>query len=172
MGIDEKEYQPSDMNRIDIKYGSLFPWPFQFIAAIILIMALLLIVETPLVGGVLIIVSGFILSGYEGTIIDKASKCYQEYKSFLFIKTGEKIKYQAIEKIFINTSKMRQQFYTAHTTKSSIFENLEFNGFLKFENGTKIQLLRKSKKADLTKQLKEIAAFLQVPLEDNTPVKP
>jgi hypothetical protein len=58
--------------------------------------------------------------------------------------------------------------YTAHTTHGSVYENVDFNGFLKFNDGTKIQLLRKRRKADLLKALENIATFLDVPLEDNT----
>ena len=60
--------------------------------------------------------------------------------------------------------------YTVHTNHSSIFETLEFNGFLKFSNGEKVQLLRKRKKSDLIKELKKVATFLNVAIEDNTVV--
>ena len=87
------------------------------------------------------------------------------------MKSGDKKKYSGIEKIFVSTSKTkRQEFYTVHTNHSSIFENLEFNGFLKFNNGEKIQLLRKRKKSELIKELKRVATFLNVPIEDNTVV--
>lgn len=155
-------------NKIDIKYGRLFPWPFLLLAVILLVVGLSLIVEKTMVSGMLIVVGGFILSGYEGTDIDTVGKTYREYKSFFFLKTGERIRYARIEKIFISTSKTKQQLYTAHTTKSSIFENIEFNGFIKFDDGAKVQLLRNRKKADLLKALEKISAFLRVSVEDNT----
>jgi hypothetical protein len=116
------------------------------------------------------LIGGFILSGSEGTEINRAEKSYLDYKSFFFIKSGNKKKYGDIEKIFVSTSKMKQQLYTAHTNHSSTFENLEFNGFLKFSNGEKVQLLRKRKKSDLIKELKRVGTFLNVPVEDNTVV--
>jgi hypothetical protein len=155
-------------SRVDIKYASLFPLPFRFIAFLILLFALALIMDRTVLAIVLLIVSGFVLTGSEGTEIDIAENTYREYKSFFFIKSGPMLKYSGIEKIFVNTTKTKQEFYTAHTTKSSVFENVEFNGFLKFDNGTKIHLLRKRKKTDLVKALEKISTMLKVPLEDNT----
>jgi hypothetical protein len=155
-------------NKIDIKYGSLFPWPFLFIGGIVLIIGLALLFENTLASIVLISVGGFILSGSEGTEIDKAAKRYKEYNSFFFIKSGENVAYSGIEKIFINTSKSKQRMYTAHTMHGSVYENVDYNGFLKFNDGTKIHVLRKRRKEDLLKALEKIASFLDVQIEDNT----
>jgi hypothetical protein len=155
-------------NKVDIKYASLFPLPFRFLALLFFMFALALILERTILAIVLMVVSGFVISGYEGTEIDMATNTYREYKSFFFFKSGTMMKYSGIEKIFVNTTKTTQQFYTAHTTKSSIFDDIEFNGFLKFDNGEKIHLLRKRKKSDLINALEKISALLKVPVEDNT----
>jgi|SRR5688572_16347296 len=157
--------------QIDIKYGRLFPWPFLLIAVIILIASLPLIIEKPMAATILIAVSGFILTGYEGTVIDKTSRTYMEYKSFFFIKTGRKKKYADMEKIFINYSKSSQRLYTAHTNHSSTFSNVEFNAFLKFNDGEKVKLKSKRSKADLIKYLQPISSFLNIPIEDNSTKK-
>ena len=154
--------------QIDIKYGRLFPWPFLLIAIIIFIVAVSLIIEKPIVAGVLVAVSGFILTGYEGTVIDKTSRTYLEYKSFFFFKTGSKKKYSDVEKIFVNISKSTQRLYTAHTSHSSTFSNVVFNAFLKFNDGEKIKLKSKRSKAQLIKYLEPISRFLNVPIEDNS----
>lgn len=154
--------------KIDIRYGSLFPWTFRFIAVIILIAGLSLIVDRPFLSIALLLVSGFILSAAEGIVIDPTEKNYREYNSFFFLKSGNQVKYSGIEKIFIGTSRTKQQVHTAYTNNSSIFENVEFNGFLKFNDGIKIKLLTKRKKEDLITALDQIARFLDVPVEDNT----
>src|SRR5690349_20256530 len=115
-------------NKIDIRYGSLFPWTFQLIAVIVLIVGLSLILSRPIPGLCLIFFSGLILSGSEGTEIDTAEKSYRDYKSFFFLKSGNKIKYSGIEKIFVNTSKSRQTVHSAHTNQSSIYDNTKYNG--------------------------------------------
>ena len=155
---------------VDIKYASLFPWPFRFIALLILISGATLITEKTILAIILMIVAVLVLSGYEGTEIDVAAKTYREYTSFFFMKTGSMLNYSGIEKIFINTTKTKERFYTAHTTKSSIYENVEFNGILKFEDGTKVHLLQKRKKAELMKALSKISAELKIPVEDNTEI--
>lgn len=155
-------------NKIDIKYGSLFPWQFQLIAALIFVVGLSLIVEKTLIAVLLMLFGAFILSSYEGTEIDKGAKTYREYQAFFLVKFGVTMKYSAIEKIFVTASKKKQKVYTAHTNHSSTFENVEFNGFLKFNDSTKIPLLRKRKKIDLIHRLEGISKFLDVPLEDNT----
>lgn len=156
--------------KIDVRYGSLFPWPFHLIAGIVLIVAVSLILERTIVAVAFMVFCGLVLTASEGTEIDLAGRTFQEYKSFFFIKTGTKEKYSGMEKIFINTSKTKQQLYTAHTTKSSIYENIEYNAFLKFDDGTKVHLLRKRKKADLMKRVKKIAAELDVPVDDQTAI--
>jgi len=157
-------------SKIDIRYGSLLPWPFQLVAAIVLLVALSLIVEKTIVSICFIFACGVVLSGTEGTEIDKGERTYRDYKSFFLLKSGSKVKFNGIEKIFVSTSKTTQQLHTVHTNKHSIYHNIEYNGFLKFSDGTKIQLLRKRKKTDLIKALENIAKFLDVPLEDNTSV--
>ena len=158
----------SSKNKVDIRYGSLFPWAFQLIAGVVLIVAASLILERTAVAIAFIIVSGFVLTAAEGTEIDLSRKTFLEYKSFYFIKSGTRESFSGMEKIFINTSKSRQQMYTAHTTKSSIYENIDYNAFLKFDDGTKVHLLKKRKKDDLVKRINNIAAKLGVRVEDHT----
>jgi hypothetical protein len=158
----------SSRTKVDVRYGSLFPWPFQLIAGIVLIVAASLVLERPAIAITFIIISGLVLTAAEGTEIDVASKSFIEYKSFFFIKTGTRDTFSAMEKIFVNTSKSRQQMYTAHTTKSSIYENIEYNAFLKFDDGTKVHLLKKRKKGDLMKRINNVATRLGVPVEDHT----
>jgi hypothetical protein len=155
-------------NIIDIKFGQLFPWQFQLIAGVLLFVALTLALEKTGLAIFLALIALFIFSASEGTEVDKKDKTYREYKSFFLMKTGEWEKYTDIEKIFVNTFYTTQKMHTAYTNRSSTFKNVEFNGYLKFVDGTKIQLLRTRKKMELLKSLQGIAKFLQVPLEDNT----
>lgn len=158
----------SSRQKVDVRYGSLFPWPFRFVAGVFLVIAAALILERTAVAFAFIISCGLVLTASEGSEIDLAGKTFLEYKSFFFIKSGARKSFSGMEKIFINTSKSRQQMYTAHTTKSSIYENIEYNAFLKFDDGTKVHLLKKRKKDDLMKRISDIAAKLGVPVEDHT----
>lgn len=75
--------------------------------------------------------------------------------------------YTGIEKLFITRSKVSQKMYS-RTSQSSTFTNIEFNAYIKFADGLKIQLLNNAKKEKVVSSLKKIAAFLQVNMEDHT----
>lgn len=154
-------------NKIDIKIGFLFPRHFLFLAGIVLIIGLGLITERTSLSIFLMITSVFVLSAYSGTEIDKAENTYREYNSFFLIKSGKKVKYSGIEKIYITSSKVTQQVYS-RSSQSAFFTNTKFNGYLKLDQGKKIYLLNKRKKENLVRSLKKISAFLNVPIEDNT----
>jgi hypothetical protein len=158
-------------NIIDIKFGQLFPWQFQLIAGVLLFVALTLVLEKTGLAIFLTLIALFIFSASEGTEVNKTDKTYREYKSLFFMKTGKWEKYTDIEKIFVNSYNTTQKMHTAYMNRMSTFKNVEFNGYLKFVDGTKIQLLRTRKKTPLIESLKAIAKFLQVPLEDNTELK-
>jgi hypothetical protein len=156
-------------SKLDIRSGTLFPWHFQLIAAFILIAGVTLIVGKPVMGSVLIVAAGFILTAASGTEIEPSKNRYREYTSFYFIlKSGKWKKYYGAEKIFINSSKKSSQMHTAHTNHSAVFTDQEFNGYLKLNEGTKIHLLTSRKKEKLAASLNKAASFLHIPLQDNT----
>lgn len=157
------------MTKIDIRSGSLFPWHFQLIAVLILIAGVTLTIEKPVMGSILVVASGFILSAASGTEIDKSTNKYREYMSFYFIlKNGNWKKYNGAEKLFINKAKSSSQMYTARTNHSATFINEEYNGYLKLMDGTKIHLMTSRKKEKLAATLKKAASFLNCPVQDNT----
>src|SRR5690349_955603 len=108
--------------KINIRSGALFPWHFQLIAVLILIAGIALILSKPVMGSVLIVAGGFILTASSGTEIDTSKNVYREYMSFYFIlKNGKWRKFIGAEKLFINSSKTSTQMHTAHTNHSSVF---------------------------------------------------
>ena len=158
-------------SKIDIKFKSLFPWQFLFLAGVIFFAALAFLSEGVLISLVLIAGSMFVLTSFNGTEIDTANKYYREYTAlFYFLRSGKKIKYMRIEKLYINRSKVAQRMYSARTTQSSTFSNTEYNAYVKFDNDQKIQLLNKRNKETLVRELEKVSAFLKVPITDNTVV--
>jgi hypothetical protein len=120
------------------------------------------------VGVVMAIAGGFVITASSGTQIDKNRKTYREYTSYYFIKRGKRKPYEAAEKLFINSSKTSSRMYAAHSTQSSVFVNQEYDGYLKLNDGTKLYLLSKKNKEKLATELNRIANFLNVPVLDNT----
>lgn len=154
-------------DKIDIKFSRLFPWHFIFLAVVVFIIGIALILEKTILSVCLMIASVFILTAYSGTEINIADKTYKEYNSFfLFIKSGKRMKYSGIEKLFINRSKVTQRMYS-RTSHSSTFWNTEYNGYVKFDDGIKIQLLNKRRKKDVVAAIRKISAFIHVEVEDH-----
>jgi hypothetical protein len=155
--------------KIDIRSGSLFPWHFQLIAVFIFIAGITLFIQKPLVGSILVLASGFMLSASAGIEIDKAKNKYREYMSFYFIlKNGKWRKFTGAEKVFINNSQVSSAMHTAHTNHSAVFKNTEYNAYLKLSDGTKIHLLSSKKKEKLVATMNKAASFLNTPVQDNT----
>ncbi len=153
-------------DKIDIKFSRLFPWHFLFLALVVFIIGVAIVAEKTILSICLMIASVFILTAYSGTEINTADKTYTEYNSFfLFIKSGKRMKYGGIEKLFINRSKVTQRMYS-RTNQSSIFSHNEYNGYVKFDDGIKIQLLNKRRKKDLVAAIRKISAFIHVEVED------
>ena len=155
-------------NKLNIRYGSLFPWYFQLLGIVVGIGALASLITNPILGAVLLLISLFILTGYNGTIIDKENCTYREYNSFLFIKSGSIEKYDHAVKLYINQSNVSQKIYTAHTLNSRTFRNVEYNAYVMFDTGAKTQLLNHKNKETLTDRLKGISQFLDLEIIDNT----
>ena len=153
---------------VDVKSGTLFPMPFLVLGAICFIAGAVVFVNHPIIAIVLIVGGILILTSYEGTEIDPSSRTYREYNSFLFIKKGKAKNYQGIEKIFINSAKVSQRVYTAHTSASATFSNIEYNAYLKFKEGEKVFLLSGKDKTKLLKKLRDISRSLNTSVVDNT----
>ncbi len=109
-----------------------------------------------------------LLSWHSGTEIDPVSRTFREYNSCLFIRIGVKEKYNEVEKVFINASRVSQRMYTAHTSHSSSFQSTVYNAYLKFDDGRKIFLASRKDKAKLIEFVSPAVVALSSDLTDNT----
>lgn len=154
---------------INIRYGYYFPWQFRLVAALIAIGALAFFTRSVVVASMFIGFALLVITAGEGTRINLERKTYQEYTSFFFfLKVGPNIQYESLDKIFINSSKISQRVYTAHTSISTVHSKRVYNAFLKLSDGEKIKLLAKSDKDVLKRKLGPVASTLGITLEDNT----
>lgn len=151
---------------IDIKAES-FPWQMRVLGALLLLPALGVIGIYWWLTVLLIVLGVFLLTGYSGTEVDVSARTFREYNSYLFIRTGEKRKYDRIERIFINRAKVTQKMYTAHTNSSSTFQHIVYNAYLKVDD-EKIFLVRRKNKDKLVALLNPVAAALKTELVDHT----
>jgi len=153
---------------IDIKAESL-PWQFKFIGVLLILFAIAAIFSSVWwLSIILAFVGLIILTIQSGTEIDHNKKTYREYNSVLFFRHGERERYEAVEKIFINASKVTQVVHPAHTNDSATFDHTEYNAYLKLSDGKKIFLMSKKNKAAMMNKLKPVAELLEAELVDYT----
>ena len=144
-----------------------FPWQIRLLGALLLLPALGVMASLWWLSILLVVLGIFLLTGYSGTEVDVSAKTFREYNSYLFIRAGEKRKYERIERIFINKAKVSQQMYTAHTNNSSTFQHIVYNAYLKVDD-EKIFLTRSKNKDKLIRLLHPVVAGLETQLIDNT----
>ena len=152
---------------IDFKSGKLFPWQFQLIGIAFLIGGLGAIVSAPYVTPFLIVIALLIFTAYRGIEFDSIKKTYRVYNSFIFIKTGKSLNYEAAEKIYINLSKVSQKMYS-RANQAKTFENTEYDAYLKFNSSEKVFLLSSKNKKEIFKKLESLSSFFQLEVVDNT----
>ena len=160
---------PSQM--INIRFGSLLPWPFQFLACVGLLLALLLATEHPWTAIVFSVCALFVLTSSEGTEIDLVNRRFREYTSIFFLRMGEWISYDSMQKIYVNKSKVRQRMTPtrAGLTKSFTFD--QFCVWVKFDDEETVELMRHKNKNKVMSRAKVWSARLDVPLTDNTGIE-
>lgn len=123
---------------------------------------------SPLLSSVLFLLGAIILTAYEGVEIIPEDRDYRVYHAWLFTKRGQRKKYQTIDKIFINSGKVSQKIYTAHTTNSATFSKIEYNAWLKFGDGETVFLTSDKSKSRLLRKLDGVGRGLQTTVTDNT----
>lgn len=150
---------------IDIKAES-FPWQIRLLGALLLLPALGVMGSHWWLSIILVVLGVFLLTGYSGTEVDVSAKTFREYNSYLFIRTGEIKKYDRVERIFINKSKLTQKMYTAHTNNAAVFRDIVYNAYLKLDD-EKIFLTRRKNKDKLIRLLNPVVARLGTQLIDH-----
>lgn len=152
---------------LDIKSGKIFPFQFQILGGIFLIIGLSLVILNPLVSPLLLLPGIGLFAGRRGFEFDTDRNRYREYTAFLFVKFGGWREYHAAEMLYVNAANVSQQIYTQITVASTV-RNVEYNAYLKLGDGTKLHLLSSRNKAALMRKLAEIAIFFRLEVVDNT----
>lgn len=155
-------------NVVDVRGALLFPLPFLMLGAGFVLAGIGVVVSYAIVGLILIVVGIMMVTAYEGTEIDPDRHLYREYNAFLFLKTGKRKSFEGIEKVYVNSGKVSQRMYSAHTSSSSVFHNVEYNAYLKLSSGEKIFLFTDRNKNRMLRRTKRIAESLHTALHDNT----
>lgn len=99
-----------------------------------------------------------------GVEISFRDKRYQEYTWVLGLRLGERAHFDSIRYLFIKDFKVAQTVNSR--VNSSTFTSDEFRGFVKFSNEEKIHLITRPDHEAVIKELKNLAAELNVSLVD------
>lgn len=102
-----------------------------------------------------------------GIQIDPAARRYREYIKILGLHSGAWKLYDSIEKVFVNPVKSSQTMTTRGNYRTEIVTN-EYMAFLKFGNGTRVELDEDSNKEKLLARLTRYNTVLQTTIADNT----
>lgn len=144
--------------------GPYFPWQFNFLGGLVLVIGLTL--EYGLVFNlVLILINLLIFTGHYGLEIDFTNKTFMSYTSFLGIKSGKRKTFDAVEKIFINSRNIRESMHSRNKFSGN-FRYIEYKSFLKFSNGRKINLISRKNKDKLLEKIRGIAKDLKAEIVD------
>jgi hypothetical protein len=152
-------------SKVDIKAES-FPWQAKFLGIVFVIGGMAAATSIWWLSVILFLIALFLLTGHSGTIINPAARTYREYNSYFFIKNGKTIRFERIEKIFINASSESQTMHPYHMMYSSTVSYITYNSYLKLDNGKKIFLTRKRDKKALINLLKPVSELLKTELVD------
>lgn len=125
-----------------------------------------MVVNYPIATAILVPSGLLIVTAYEGTEIDTRARTFREYNSFLFIKSGKKIKFKTLEGVFIHRAKISQKMFSPRTMNSSTFTHVEYNAYLKTDR-EKIFLMSGRNKMKLLEKVRSIAGVLKTPVADH-----
>jgi hypothetical protein len=152
-------------NKIDFRTSAYFPSGMIFAGVLFLFVGLLIAISVNMILGTIIILGGIIiLTTHYRLEIDFENMRYKDYVWFLGLKKGEPEKFEGIEYLFINKSKLSQNLNSLTSTRT--ISKDAFNGYLKLRGDETIHLLTKENKRALLEKLNRMASLLSVKVVD------
>nr|AIA17197.1 Unknown Function [uncultured bacterium] len=152
---------------LDVRFGSLLPWPFHFMAVIVLLISIGMITTHPWIASIFTLACLFVFTAAEGTEIDLQKKAFREYTSIYFVKTGGWVGFDTIEKVYVNRNKVRQNMNPSRTGLTRSVTFMQFSAFVKFNEEEIVELIKHRNKDVVMKKAKAWAEQLNVALYDN-----
>lgn len=160
------------MNKVRINQGRILMWQFRLAGTLIVFTviagSLANLPEIPAIA-ISVLVSllvPMLWSSYYLLEIDPGKKTYSEISWIAGYKTGKTHSYRAIEKIFINNTRVSQRITTysgqAHTVRSR-----EYRAYLKFSDDKKLFLLSDDNPEKLKEKLAPVVQKLKVTIVEN-----
>ena len=115
-------------------------------------------------GSLALLVCALVLTTKYGFEVNLAANQYQEYTWVLGYKSGEQIKFERIEYLFIKKIKLSRKMNSL--LHSTTLDDEEYRAYLKFSEQEKIHFMTKADHNILVTETKKIAQSLSVGLFD------
>ena len=154
-------------DKLDIKSERLFPIQFRFFGFLLVLGGIISFPISMILGPVLLVAGGAILTGYRGIQFNGVNGQYRTYNSFLYLKFGTWQPLPQVEMIYVNASKTSQKIYT-RVTEGSTIRGVEYNAYMLFENDAKEFLVTGRNKEKLFKKVEPAGIFFDLEIVDNT----
>lgn len=152
------------MKVVDFRTSGYFSWTIIFLGIVLVFAGLFVAGTNLIVSLILFLVAAIIFTTHYRLAIDLDKKVYHDYLWILGLKNGAKAKFEKIEYLFINSSKVSQTMN--HMVLSSTLRKEVYGGYLKFSEKDKVHLTTRDSKARLVEKLKGISTQLKVRIID------
>ena len=159
-------------NKIEINQGPVLTFNMRVGAVIILAFGVWIIFNAlysiaGLIIAVLLIGIGFSCwMMFYRFDIDPDNKTYHDYIAILSFKTGKPVKFQSVEKIYINKINQVSNFMSRGRTLD--IHTSVYKAFIKFDSGEKFHLDNDPDKGRLLLRIRRYADKLETIIQDNT----
>lgn len=156
-----------DSHQINLKAGKLFPFQFQLLAFIFLLLGVALLLVHVIPAIILLFLGGMMVTGFSGCQFDLQNKKYRNYQSFFWLRLGKWQEIKTIEKVYINKIKTSQRIYS-RANMSTTVKGYVFKAFIKFSNGEKMMILESPDKNYVVEAIRPLAASHKLQIDDNS----
>jgi len=141
-----------------------FPSRIIWTSAAVLFLAGGVVTKHFILAVIALIVGVLVFTTRYGVEINLAEQLYTEYVWVLGYRSGEKIKFENIEYLYINKLKVTQGM--SSLLNSTTIDSEEYRGYIKFNEQEKIHFITKGNHQKLIIELKRIAQSMGVGLFD------
>jgi hypothetical protein len=155
-------------NVITYKHGALAAKHIQFFGILLFIIGLVVFLKMVILSIFLMLIGLLIVLSNSGLKLDFEKSTFQEYNSFLFLKTGEKEHFNKIDLLYINKINISQQMNSPTMAQTHTTKYVQFAAYIKFDNGEKIHVLTEKDKVKLVLKLEPIVNKTGISITDNT----
>lgn len=152
------------MKTIDFETSGYFSGTIMFFGFVLALFGFMFLIKSVFIGITLLTISALILTTHYRLKIDYENNYFQDYLWIFGMKYGDKKKFEAIEYLFIKSSRETQTM-SMKVVSSTITKEV-FDGYLKLSEKDKIHLMTKDNKEALMQKLLPISAKLNIRIID------